>query len=394
MSLGNFKGQYILDLVLVSVKSNQDSLLTSSMRIAPYPLRKKHFLFSSILALLLCVVTSVEAQQLPERYVAHTAIDSIIVDGIASESTWRKAAWSNDFIDIEGKNKPKYQTQVKIAWDEEYLYFFARMEEPHVWGNLRQRDTVIFQNNDFEIFIDPDGDTHNYYELEVNALNTVWDLFLTRPYRNGTIVLDHWDINGLLSAVHVDGSLNDPSDIDRGWSVEVAIPWDVLVEASGSKRIPRDAFWRINFSRVNWQHDITQGHYRKKTDEMGKRLPEYNWVWSPQYKISMHMPEYWGYVYFSTNPLMKLGDFVIPLDDQIKWYMYQDYAVVREQLKLNTKIQDIATQEIELLDKRISAKLVQTPIGWYLQVKSPFTDRLLIIDQTGQFKSLSASSEN
>ena len=46
-----------------------------------------------------------------------------------------------------------------------------------------QHDAVIFHNNDFEVFIDPDGDTHNYYELEINALNTVWDLFITKPYR-------------------------------------------------------------------------------------------------------------------------------------------------------------------------------------------------------------------
>ena len=364
------------------------------MRIDNYSLRQHHFLSFSILTLLLLSATSLGAQQLPKRYVAHATIDSIVVDGIDSETTWQKAAWSKAFIDIEGVDRPKYRTQMKMAWSEEYLYFFARMQEPHVWGNLKQRDTVIFQNNDFEIFIDPDGDTHNYYEFEVNALNTVWDLFLTRPYRNGTIVLDHWDINGLLSAVHVDGTLNDPSDIDKGWSVEVAIPWDVLVEASGSKQIPRDAFWRINFSRVNWQHDSIQGNYRRKTDKFGKRLPEYNWVWSPQYKINMHMPEYWGYVYFSTNPLMKLDDFTIPLDDQIKWFMYQDYAVVKEQLELNTATEDIDTRKIELMGQGISSSIVETPIGWYLQVKSPFTDRLLIIDHKGQFKTLTPSDEN
>ncbi|CEN48597.1 hypothetical protein CCAN2_1920045 [Capnocytophaga canimorsus] len=54
----------------------------------------------------------------------------------------------------------------------------------HTFGaTLKERDTVIFHNNDFEIFLDPDNDSHNYYEFEINALNTVWDLFLTKPYR-------------------------------------------------------------------------------------------------------------------------------------------------------------------------------------------------------------------
>lgn len=64
-----------------------------------------------------------------------------------------------------------------MLWDETYFYIYAEMEEPHVWGTLKERDTVIFYNNDFEVFIDATGDTHNYYELEVNALNTAWDLF-------------------------------------------------------------------------------------------------------------------------------------------------------------------------------------------------------------------------
>ncbi|MBX2874204.1 MAG: carbohydrate-binding family 9-like protein [Saprospiraceae bacterium] len=342
------------------------------------------------LAFLISPMAPLWAQQLPKKYIAHAAIDSLIIDGLDSEDTWQKATWSEPFIDIEGKVKPKHRTQMKMAWDEDFLYFFARLEEPHIWGNLRQRDTVIFQNNDFEIFIDPDGDTHNYYEFEMNALNTVWDLFLTRPYRNGTIVLDHWNINGLLSAVHIDGTLNDPSDVDRHWSVEIAIPWDAVTEASGSKYLPRDTFWRINFSRVNWQHEIIEGNYRRKKDESGKRLPEYNWVWSPQYKINMHMPEYWGYVYFSTDPAMELDNFTIPADDQIKWYLYQDYNRVRAQLADGKSLRDIQLQEISLMKQRITPSTQETAVGWYLQVESPFSNRLLIIDQNGLFRSMAA----
>jgi hypothetical protein len=44
------------------------------------------------------------------------------------------------------------------------------LESPHVWATLTNHDTVIFQDPDFEVFIDPDGDTHNYYEFEINPL--------------------------------------------------------------------------------------------------------------------------------------------------------------------------------------------------------------------------------
>ena len=39
-------------------------------------------------------------------------------------------------------------------------------------ARLTKHDAVIFHDNDFEVFIDPDGDNHEYYELELNALNT------------------------------------------------------------------------------------------------------------------------------------------------------------------------------------------------------------------------------
>ena len=80
---------------------------------------------------------------------------------------------------------------------------------------------IIFNDNDFEIFIDPDGDNHNYYEFEVNPLGTIWELSLDKPYRDGGPIHRGDNMPGLKSAVHIDGSLNDPSDTDTGWSVEV-----------------------------------------------------------------------------------------------------------------------------------------------------------------------------
>jgi hypothetical protein len=152
----------------------------------------------------------------------------------------------------------------------------------------------------FEIFIDPDGDNHNYYEFEVNALNTIWELSLDKPYRDGGPARDPAPLAGLRSAVHVDGTLNDPADTDRNWTVEVAIPWKGLEPyAAGRPCPPSDGQqWRMNFSRVEWLMDIIDGRYRKIPKES---RPEDNWVWSPQGVIAMHCPERWGYVQFSAS---------------------------------------------------------------------------------------------
>jgi hypothetical protein len=189
-----------------------------------------------------------------------------------------------------------------MLWDDEYFSVAAEMEEPDIWATLTERDSVIFHDNDFEIFIDPDGDTHAYYELEVNALGTPWDLMLVKPYRDGGPAINGWDIEGLKVGVDVRGTLNRPGDRDEGWTVEIAMPWTILREAAPDHRAPRAGErWRANFSRVQWQVDVADGRYAKRVQSgTTNPLPEDNWVWSPQGAINMHMPERWGFVQFSS----------------------------------------------------------------------------------------------
>ncbi len=221
------------------------------------------------------------------------------IDGTLHEEIWGHAPWTSDFVDIEGAKKPLplFRTRAKMLWDDECLYIGAELEEPHVWGTLTEHDCVIYQDNDFEVFLDPEGEGQHYVELEVNPLNTTWDLMLTRPYRAGGKAISGWEFKGLRTAVHIDGTLNDPSDQDVKWTVEIAIPWASMTEITHRDCPPADGDqWRINFSRVQWQIDTSQGDYRKIPS-----TPEYNWVWSPQGAVDMHRPERWGIVQFSSQ---------------------------------------------------------------------------------------------
>ena len=326
---------------------------------------------------------------IPRNYVAYKADEKISIDGKALEEAWKKASWSEDFIDIEGVVKPNYLTQMKMLWDDEYFYILAQLEEPHVWANLKQRDTIIFYNNDFEVFVDPDGDTHNYYEFEFNALNTVWDLFLTKPYTGKNKTINDFDINGLKSAVHVDGTLNDHRDEDEGWTIEIAIPWSTFKTAYFQDIVPVDQFWRVNFSRVNWNFDIVNNAYNRKKDKNGKYLHEFNWVWSPTGVINMHEPEKWAYVFFSSKQVGENIQFEVPADEKIKWELYKLY---RSQLQYFEKNENWATN-LALLDpksiivegKTLNAQLESHSMGWNLVIKSPFSGKTLVVKQDGQF---------
>jgi hypothetical protein len=235
----------------------------------------------------------------PKGYVAYRTVGLISIDGKLEESSWQDVPWTEYFADIEGDAKPQppLRTRAKMLWDDEYFYIGAELEDPNVWATLTNRDSVIFQDNDFEVFIDPNGDNHEYYEFEMNALNTVWDLFLKKPYKDGGPALNEWDITGLKTAVHVRGTLNDPNDADQGWSVEIAFPWKALSEYAHRPAPPHHGDqWRVNFSRVEWRYEVVDGQYRKITG-----TKEDNWVWSPQGIVDMHRPEKWGYVQFSTG---------------------------------------------------------------------------------------------
>jgi hypothetical protein len=241
----------------------------------------------------------------PKGYVCYRAPGPIVIDGDLKDAAWAAAPWTDAFVDIEGdkKPKPRFRTRVKMLWDDDALYIAAELEEPHVWATLKDHDSVIFQDNDLEVFLDPDGDTHLYGELELNALNTTWDLLLTKPYRDNGRAINAWEITGLKTAVKIDGTLNDPRDTDRGWSVEIKWPWTGLKELVeplgkpvGIPVPPGDGDqWRINFSRVEWDVEVVNGKYQKVKDR-----PEHNWVWSQQGAIDMHRPERWGYLQFST----------------------------------------------------------------------------------------------
>ena len=290
----------------------------------------------------------------PKNYICYKTDSPIEVDGKMNEKIWQKAEWTDDFIDIEGFTKPTppLKTNVKMLWDENYFYFFCKMQEPHIWAKLKERDSVIYYDNDFEIFIDPDGDTHNYYEFEMNAFNTIWDLFISQPYHEQNCkVLDSWDIQGVKTAVYIDGTLNDPTDEDIGWNVEIAYPWKVLEECATQCPPLQGDQWRVNFSRVQWDTKIIDNDYSKL------RKPEHNWVWSPQGIINMHYPEMWGFVQFSEKPVgTKKDKYQHNKDEDIKWILRQIYYKQRTYFMQNEKF----TDNISLLQLDIPHEFLPT----------------------------------
>ena len=257
------------------------------------------------------------------RYTAQRATAAIAVDGRLDEADWKAAERSPRFSDLIKGAPGIHDTRAAVLWDDEQLYVGYWVEEPFVEGTLTERDSLIYKNNDVELFI---AGRDAYYELEINSLGTIYEVFFiweeayaragyakrpefdraregVRPF-NGVRFRNHprgprigfwrYDLPGLRSAVHVDGTVNDNKDRDRGWTVEIAIPWRGLADLArpdGRSLPPRSGdVWRMDFSRFNQYKEAPPA-----SDPGG-------WAWSPHGVWDSHVPEVFPYVTFSDLP--------------------------------------------------------------------------------------------
>lgn len=241
----------------------------------------------------------------PPSYTVHRVPSPPNLYDVFSPS-WEKIPCIQSFDHLAPSSAPLPETRVKLSYDDHAIYIAAFLHEQHVWATITENNSIIFMDNDFEIFLDPDANGLNYYEFEINPLGTTWQLSLDRPYsQSGTATSPH-ELPGLRSTVRVYGTLNDPTDVDRGWSVGVAIPFEDLRQFGSNVPPQPGDTWRANFSRVQWDHEIVDNKY-VRVPPHGTPLPqganqwhpEHNIVWAPTGVVDIHRPQHWGSLKFA-----------------------------------------------------------------------------------------------
>lgn len=204
---------------------------------------------------------------------------AVTIDGRLDEPAWQSAAKTGPFVNVgSGREDPSQPTQgeARLLWDDAFLYvgvdvrdktitgrFPADAKDPHLW----ERDTV-------EVMLDPDGDGDNkdYYEIQINPQNLVFDTQYDNynsPNGNGKGPFGHeaWSA-GLVSAVTLDGTIDNDADEDRGYTVEAKIPWASFTKAKSAPPSPGDA-WRVNFYAMQnnggtaWSPILGEGNFHR-----------------------------------------------------------------------------------------------------------------------------------
>ncbi|MDR2370944.1 MAG: carbohydrate-binding family 9-like protein [Treponema sp.] len=256
------------------------------------------------------------------HYTCRKAGGPMHIDGDLEKPVWKNAEKSRRFVDMVTGEAAFFDTRMAALWDDHALYIAYWIEEPAVRASLTERDSLVWFDNDVEVFFEGED---CYYEFEINAYGTVYEVFFVYQdalkrgsrfdvprfdlYSANVDVLSgfqdaarfgkhprgrRWafmdfDFPGLRSAVKINGLINDPSTVDKGWTVELAFPWEGFQILCPGKKFPpkngdalRGQFFRFEALRY---HGKTVG------ESAGWALNEHG-------VYDSHIPENFAYLHF------------------------------------------------------------------------------------------------
>lgn len=250
-------------------------------------------------------------------YLCKRTPSPILIDGDLTKPVWKRCEKSHRFVDAVGGNPGLYDTRAALLWDDEALYVGFWCEEPFPQATLTERDSLLWVENDLEVFIDGND---SYYELELNALNVVYEVFyiwqdayLSNPLfreerfdilksnaktfggnfdrtdayfwrginpRGTRWAYHNWDFPGLETAVKIDGKINDPSVISKGWTAEIKFPWKGFRDLSTGHKLPPRAgdIWKLFLGRY-------------ESMRLNGQPISVGWSWDPIGIADNHNPE-------------------------------------------------------------------------------------------------------
>ena len=250
------------------------------------------------------------------------AKEPVLIDGDLEKPVWKEAERSLRFVDLVNGEQAFFDTRLAALWDDKALYFGFHIEEPLVQASFKERDSLIWFDNDVEIFLEGED---CYYEFQINAYGTIYEVFFIyqnalkkgsrfdipqfdlysrnvdvlcgfqdptrykKHHRGKRWAFMDWDFPHLQTAVKVDGKINDPSVTDKGWTVELAFPWEGLKTLNPSKTWPPKEGDSLRFQAFRFE--ALRYHGKTISDSVG-------WALNKHGVYDSHIPENFAYLHF------------------------------------------------------------------------------------------------
>lgn len=220
----------------------------------------------------------------PEYTVLRTT-EKIVLDGILDEADWSAVKPAGEFVFPWWEEGKKEQTEVKMLWDDTFLYAAFKCEDKHIWAEYYDTNSNTCLDDCVEIFWNPDPEASDMYNMfEMNCIGNVLSVYnnfkRSIKERESRILVPHM-------AQTIQGTVNNDGDEDTGWILEIAIRFSDYPELSGDTAPVDGDIWRVGLNRCGG-----------KTNEQFSQ-------WSPSQtpKPSFHAPKDFGKIIFSIEPV-------------------------------------------------------------------------------------------
>ena len=237
-----------------------------------------------ILCLSFLSITAINAD-VPEYTVRRTTA-KIVIDGVLDDEDWAVAKSVGEFVFPDWKEGEKEHTEVKLLWDDTFLYVAFKCEDKYIWADHYNTNADTYRDDCVEIFWNPHPEKGiDYNMFEMNCIGNLLSVYNHNMFeqdihiRDSRIMVPH-------IAQAIDGTLNDDEDIDNGWILEIAIRFSDYPELSKRPVPIAGDVWRVGLNRCG-----------------GKTNPQSS-QWSPSVtRNGFHSPEDFGRIVFSNDPV-------------------------------------------------------------------------------------------
>lgn len=193
-----------------------------------------------------------------------------IIDGRADDAVWRDAPVIDQFLEYEPNTgaEPRFRTEVRILYDDRYLYILGRMHDPapdSIISLLSRRD-VRTESEQLKLVIDSYHDRRTAYQFIVNPAGVKRDHYVYNDQTEDATWDAVWDVGTSIDSL--------------GWVAEFRIPFSQMRFADREEHtfgllIVRDV--ARTRQRISWPlyHRDRQGYVSQAGEVTGiARIPQ------------------------------------------------------------------------------------------------------------------------
>ncbi|HEY2735128.1 MAG TPA: carbohydrate-binding family 9-like protein, partial [Polyangiales bacterium] len=142
------------------------------------------------------------------RLVARRVTGPIAIDGKLDEPDWRAAESTGPFVNTMNGSPASFDARAQVLYDADKIYCAFVVKDELLKSTFEHDDDHLWEQDTVEVMFDPDGDTKNYFELQVSPRGVHFDTRYDSPRQPRPFGHVDWDSH-VQAKVVLDGTLND-----------------------------------------------------------------------------------------------------------------------------------------------------------------------------------------